>query len=55
MTGGVGGQRSWGAVALSKKSSSIHPSVRGGLGTEARLESVLERVGSAEIGLRKCR
>lgn len=39
----------------SRSSSRIQLSVRGGLGTEARLERVLERAGSEEVGDGKCR
>ena len=55
MTGGAGVQRGWGAVALNHKSSRIHPSIRGGRGTETRLERVLEREDSEEVGDGKCR
>lgn len=41
---GIGG----GTTALSDKSSGTHSSIHGGLGTEARLERVLESVDSEE-------
>lgn len=52
--GRLGGQQR-GAVALGDKSSSTHPSIRGGLWTETGLEWVLERLGSEKMGNGECR
>lgn len=51
---GLWGQQG-GAVIHSDKSSSTHPSICGGLGTETALERVPERMGSEKVGNGKCR